>query len=90
MSEQRDYAIRTAIHAFYSHSQLLIVAEGELPSPFAPPSGCPFHPRCPFRRPPICVEVRPPLFRAGPPLHACHGVEQGWIPETPEVIPLSA
>lgn len=33
MSEQRDYATRTAIHAFYSHSQLLIVAEGELPSP---------------------------------------------------------
>ncbi len=33
MSEQRDYAVRTAIHAFYSHSQLLIVAEGELPSP---------------------------------------------------------
>jgi hypothetical protein len=33
MSEQRDYAVRTAIHAYYSHSQLLIVAEGELPSP---------------------------------------------------------
>lgn len=33
MSEQRDYAVRTAIHAFYSHSQLLIVAEGELPNP---------------------------------------------------------
>ena len=33
MSEQRDHAERTAIHAFYSHSQLLIVAEGELPSP---------------------------------------------------------
>ncbi len=33
MSEQRDHAVRTALHAFYSHSQLLIVAEGELPSP---------------------------------------------------------
>jgi hypothetical protein len=33
MSEQRDYAVRTALHAYYSHSQLLIVAEGELPSP---------------------------------------------------------
>jgi dipeptide transport system ATP-binding protein len=73
-----------------SQARTRIKVEGELPSPFAPPSGCPFHPRCPFRRPPVCVEVRPPLFRAGPTLHACHGVEQGWIPETPEVIPLSA
>lgn len=33
MSDLRDYAVRTALHAYYSHSQLLIVAEGELPSP---------------------------------------------------------
>ncbi|MDC0723383.1 hypothetical protein [Nannocystis bainbridge] len=32
MTEQREYAARTNLHAFYSHSQLLIVAEGELPS----------------------------------------------------------
>ena len=32
MTEQREYAARTNIHAFYSHSQLLIVAEGELPN----------------------------------------------------------
>ncbi|WP_434426625.1 hypothetical protein [Nannocystis pusilla] len=32
MTEQREYATRTNLHAFYSHSQLLIVAEGELPS----------------------------------------------------------
>ncbi len=67
-----------------------IKLEGELPSPFNPPSGCPFHPRCPFVRPPICTEVRPPLYRSGPTLHACHGVEQGWVPETPEVAPVSA
>jgi dipeptide transport system ATP-binding protein len=67
-----------------------IKLEGELPSPFDPPSGCPFHPRCPFCRPPVCTEVRPPLFRAGATLHACHGVEQGWVLEAPEVVPLSA
>jgi dipeptide transport system ATP-binding protein len=67
-----------------------IKLEGELPSPFNPPSGCPFHPRCPFARSPVCVEERPPLMRKGATLHACHGVAQGWIPETPEVTPLSA
>jgi dipeptide transport system ATP-binding protein len=61
--------------------------EGELPSPFAPPGGCPFHPRCPFARAPICTGKRPPLFRAGPTLHACYGVEQGWIADTPELVP---
>jgi dipeptide transport system ATP-binding protein len=67
-----------------------IKLEGELPSPFNPPSGCPFHPRCPFSRAPICVQERPPLMRKRATLHACHGVAQGWIPETPEVTPLSA
>jgi dipeptide transport system ATP-binding protein len=52
--------------------------EGELPSPFNPPSGCTFHPRCPYCRRPVCVEVVPPLYEAGPTLHACHGVEAGW------------
>lgn len=33
---------------------------GELPSPFAPPAGCAFHPRCP-RVMPRCRETRPPL-----------------------------
>ena len=64
-----------------------IKLQGELPSPFNPPGGCPFHTRCPFCRPPVCTEVVPPLYRAGPTLHACHGVEQGWVPETPDVAP---
>jgi dipeptide transport system ATP-binding protein len=68
-----------------------IKLEGELPSPFAPPSGCPFHPRCPFARAPICMGERPPLMRKGATLHACYGVAEGWIPDMPEMaVPLSA
>jgi dipeptide transport system ATP-binding protein len=67
-----------------------IKLEGELPSPFNPPGGCAFHPRCPFARAPICTEVRPPLMPSGVSLHACHGVAEGWIPEMPEVPPLNA
>jgi oligopeptide/dipeptide ABC transporter ATP-binding protein len=40
-----------------------IVLAGEPPSPIAPPSGCPFHPRCPVARP-RCAAERPPLAPA--------------------------
>jgi oligopeptide transport system ATP-binding protein len=45
---------------------------GEPPDPAAPPSGCPFHPRCPLVRD-ECRTVRPELrVKAGGQLAACH------------------
>jgi oligopeptide/dipeptide ABC transporter ATP-binding protein len=45
---------------------------GEIPTPIDPPSGCPFHPRCPLAQP-VCAGVVPPLldYDAGH-LAACH------------------
>jgi peptide/nickel transport system ATP-binding protein len=37
---------------------------GTPPSSVAPPSGCRFHPRCPYAMP-ICSEQAPPAFQAG-------------------------
>jgi peptide/nickel transport system ATP-binding protein len=36
------------------------VLEGDIPSPVAPPTGCPFHPRCPYKRD-ICTTLAPQL-----------------------------
>lgn len=39
-----------------------IILEGDVPSPVNPPSGCPFHPRCPKAKD-ICKSKVPPLKR---------------------------
>jgi oligopeptide/dipeptide ABC transporter ATP-binding protein len=45
---------------------------GEIPSPLSPPSGCHFHPRCPFAIA-RCKETAPPLKEVGSGhLSACH------------------
>ncbi|MBN1418213.1 MAG: ABC transporter ATP-binding protein [Planctomycetes bacterium] len=45
---------------------------GDIPSPLAPPPGCPFHPRCPEAKP-ICGEAEPPVHdHGGGHWSACH------------------
>jgi peptide/nickel transport system ATP-binding protein len=53
---------------------------GEVPNPIAPPPGCAFHPRCPFVED-RCRRESPSLIRLEDALVACHGVEEGRIPE---------
>ena len=49
---------------------------GELPSPIAPPPGCPFHPRCPLARERCRVE-KPVHVKVDDIQVACHAVEEG-------------
>jgi len=59
-----------------------ILLEGDVPSPVAPPPGCPFHPRCPLardpRRQPRCQSEVPTLRPIGDGAHlsACHFAEE--------------
>lgn len=49
---------------------------GELPSPLNPPSGCPFHPRCPLANDRCHSEV-PHLRQTSEADVSCHAVEEG-------------
>ncbi len=51
---------------------------GEVPNPITPPSGCAFHPRCPYANS-RCREQRPALRRQGDSLVACHAIEEGRL-----------
>jgi peptide/nickel transport system ATP-binding protein len=51
---------------------------GEVPSPIDPPSGCAFHPRCPFANE-RCKAERPELLPFEGGSVACHGIEEGRI-----------
>ncbi len=57
---------------------------GEIPNPIEPPSGCPFHPRCPLMAA-RCREVNPELTTLDSGVKvACHAVVAGpaWQPDS--------
>jgi oligopeptide transport system ATP-binding protein len=57
-----------------------MVLQGEVPSPLNPPSGCHFHPRCPYALP-VCRASAPPLIEVAPGHHAaCHRRPPGASP----------
>jgi peptide/nickel transport system ATP-binding protein len=51
---------------------------GEVPNPIDPPSGCTFHPRCPWSND-RCRQERPSLLASGGALVACHAVQEGRL-----------
>ncbi|MFC3851489.1 ABC transporter ATP-binding protein [Salinispirillum marinum] len=51
---------------------------GEIPSPIDPPSGCTFHPRCPYAND-RCKSERPKLISVRDSLASCFAVEEGRI-----------
>ncbi|MCB8837822.1 dipeptide ABC transporter ATP-binding protein [Aurantimonas sp. VKM B-3413] len=56
-----------------------IKLSGELPSPFSPPPGCSFNPRCPYANERCRTEL-PLLTEHGPTRVACFAVEEGRLP----------
>ncbi|MGI9504978.1 MAG: oligopeptide/dipeptide ABC transporter ATP-binding protein, partial [Geminicoccaceae bacterium] len=57
-----------------------LAIKGELPSPLNPPTGCAFHPRCPFANE-RCARETPELqpFEDSAHRHACHAVQEGRL-----------
>jgi len=51
-------------HPDWKHEEEIILS-GEVPSPIDPPSGCPFHPRCPKVIGPVCEKDVPELQNHG-------------------------
>ena len=53
---------------------------GELPDPINAPTGCAFHPRCPFAED-RCRRERPELLAIDDAFVACHAVAEGRLPD---------
>jgi peptide/nickel transport system ATP-binding protein len=68
-----------------------IPVAGEVPNPLSPPSGCAFHPRCPYANERCRTEVpvlKPPLGdeRAAEDVVACHAVDEGRLDAAPRAV----
>ena len=59
---------------------------GEVPNPIDPPTGCAFHPRCPYADVRCRTEAPVPRQTEGG-LTACHGVEEGRLPAAAPIAP---
>jgi oligopeptide/dipeptide ABC transporter ATP-binding protein len=60
----------------WKRNLLQVDIRGEVPSAIDPPSGCKFHPRCPYAES-ICSQERPKLREISPGrLAACHFIEK--------------
>lgn len=65
--------LSAAPHVGASNVKKRIVLSGDIPSPLAPPMGCPFHTRCIYSRPETCATRMPPLEEKEPGHFAsCH------------------
>jgi peptide/nickel transport system ATP-binding protein len=87
----RDSVYRNALHPYTrallaavpvpdpARKRTRLVLAGDVPSPVAPPSGCPFHPRCPVQDKPRACFVEPPELVEIRPGHraACHVASAG-------------
>jgi peptide/nickel transport system ATP-binding protein len=70
-------ALLEAIPRIHGRKRVFEPVKGELPSPLAPPPGCPFHPRCPHAQA-RCREERPALAEiAAGREAACHLITSG-------------
>ena len=56
----------------HAHDGKRVVLTGDVPSPIAPPPGCPFHPRCPIAEARCKSEVPPLSEKAAGHAAACH------------------
>jgi len=56
-----------------------IILAGDVPSPMAPPSGCRFHTRCPYRKD-VCAEKAPELRVVADRLVRCHFAGEPGFP----------